>query len=142
MDFERKIIISERQSYIGLPNQINELNPLFSISLHANAFNQEATGTEMLYYHGSELSRQLALILQKNITNALGLKSRGVKSKKEKDRGGYLLKKVNCPIVIAEPFFIDNVKDYDIAKNKSHELISAYANSIVEFNNVLENQNG
>jgi N-acetylmuramoyl-L-alanine amidase len=139
MDFKRKIIIEKRRNYIGLPRQINNHNPLFVISLHANAFNEKATGTEMLYYHLDDLSMQLAVILQKNITKALGLKSRGIKAKGENDRGGYLLKKVKCPIVIAEPFFIDNTSDYSIAKKNYNALIRAYANSIVEFDYLMEN---
>jgi N-acetylmuramoyl-L-alanine amidase len=141
-NFKRKIIVQERTGYIKLPKQINDHKPLFAISLHANAFNEKATGTEMLYYYGSESSKQLATILQENICKALGLKDRGIKAKNEKDRGGYLLKKVDCPIVITEPFFIDNVNDFIIMEERKRQLITAYINSIIVFNIVMEKKNG
>jgi len=58
MYFKRNIIIVERQGYISLPERINKLNPFFAISFHANAFNEKATGTEMLYYYSINLTKK------------------------------------------------------------------------------------
>jgi len=137
--FKRDVIIQERIKLSSLPKQINDLNPLFAISFHANAFNTRATGTEMLYYEESVQSKTLAFVLQEEIYNALGLHDRGIKSKNERDRGGYLLKGVMCPIVIAEPFFIDNDDDLRAARNSHGDLKQAYVNAIIRFNSIMEN---
>jgi len=50
----------------------------------------------------------MAKILNTQLVKALGLKDRGIKVKTAEDRGGYLLKNIATPCVIAEPFFIDN----------------------------------
>ena len=38
-----------RRTYQNLPDDINEYKPDFTISLHCNAFDKTATGTEVLY---------------------------------------------------------------------------------------------
>jgi N-acetylmuramoyl-L-alanine amidase len=140
--FERKIIIQERQKLTDLPGQINAVNPLFAISFHANAFNTKATGTEMLYHRASLLSKAFAEITQQEVVKALNLKDRGIKPKGREDRGGYLLKGVECPIIIAEPFFIDNDNDFDIVERNYTELVKAFANAICRFDEIMEYENG
>ena len=119
-----------RRTYKTLPGDINELEPDFSISLHCNAFNQTASGTEVLFYHRSDKGRQMAEILNEKLVRALGLKNRGVQPKTAEDRGGYLLKNAAAPCVIAEPFFIDNDMDLEAATSKRQLLVSAYAEGI------------
>ena len=104
-----------RRTYSSLPGDINELNPDFIISLHCNAFDESATGTEVLYYHRSTQGKLAAEILRDHLVNALGLKNRGIRPKTSEDRGGYLLRYTAAPCVIAEPFFIDNDSDLEIA---------------------------
>jgi len=140
--FWRDIIIQERQKLADLPEQINDLNPLFAISFHANAFDTKATGTEMLYYKNSRLGMALAKIAQEEVVKALTLRDRGIKSKERKDRGGYLLEEVKCPIIIAEPFFIDNDHDFDIVERNYSDLIKAYVNTIIKFTEIMEYENG
>jgi N-acetylmuramoyl-L-alanine amidase len=120
-----------RRTYNSLPDDINEFNPDFIISLHCNAFNENASGTEVLYYHRSTKGKLMAEILNENLVNALGLTNRGIKPKGAEDRGGYLLKKTAAPCVIAEPFFIDNDSDLIAANDNRDALIDAYATSIV-----------
>jgi N-acetylmuramoyl-L-alanine amidase len=126
-----------RRTYNTLPNDINELSPDFIISLHCNAFNETASGTEVLFYHRSKKGKLLAEILNKQLVEALGLKNRGEKPKSGEDRGGYLLKSTIAPCVIAEPFFIDNNSDLKTAQDNRIALITAYANSIREIANEL-----
>jgi len=119
-----------RRTYNSLPGDINELNPDFIVSLHCNAFDGKATGTEVLYYHRSVKGKLMAEILKDHLVNALGLKDRGVKPKTAEDRGGYLLKNTAAPCVIAEPFFIDNDGDLKVAADKRKKLVKAYAEGI------------
>ena len=124
------IEIVYRHSFKKLPADINALTPDFIISLHCNAFNKQASGTEVLYYHRSKKGEHFANILQHQIVMALGLKDRGTKAKKVVNRGGYLLKYTNAPCVIAEPFFIDNNNDLKTAIDNRQGLIDAYVNTI------------
>ena len=126
-----------RRTYNTLPNDINELNPDFIISLHCNAFNETVSGTEVLYYHRSEKGKLIAEILNRNLVDALELKNRGEKPKSSEDRGGYLLKSTIAPCVIAEPFFIDNDSDLKTAQESKEALVKAYADSVVEIANEI-----
>ena len=119
-----------RRTYHSLPSDINELKPDFIISLHCNAFNQEASGTEVLYYHRSDTGKSIAGILLKYLVVALELKNRGVKPKDSEDRGGFLLKRTDSPCLISEPFFIDNDKDLNKALDSRINLVVAYARAI------------
>jgi N-acetylmuramoyl-L-alanine amidase len=83
-----------------------------------------------LYYYTSKKGKKIAQILLKEIVNALGLKSRGIKGKKKEERGGYLLYYTYAPCVIGESFFIDNNKDLLCAQKKFEKLASAYAKTI------------
>lgn len=119
-----------RRTYNSLPDDINELNPDFIVSLHCNAFDGSASGTEVLYYHRSTKGQFMAGVLNEQLVEALGLKNRGLKPKTAEDRGGNLLKNTLAPCVIAEPFFIDNNEDLKTATDKRDLLVKAYANAI------------
>jgi len=129
---KEKTEIIYRTTYKALPSNINAKNPEFIISLHCNAFNQQATGTETLYYHKSTNGKKLAKIIQKKLVAALGLTDRGIKGKTAEDRGGYLLRYTKAPCVICEPFFIDNLLDFETARQKYDDLVDAYARGIEE----------
>ena len=122
-----------RNTYSGLPKKINDLNPDYVVSLHCNAYNQSASGTETLYYCTSNKGLYMAQRLQKAILEVLKLPNRGVKPRTRKDRGGYLLQKTNAPCVILEPFFIDNDDDLKRAQKIKKELEKAIANTILTF---------
>lgn len=126
-----------RRTYDSLPNDINELNPDFIVSLHCNAFDGSATGTEVLYYHRSIKGKLMAQILDDHLVNALELKSRGIKPKTAEDRGGPLLKGTKAPCVIAEPFFIDNDSDLKVATDNRKKLVKAYVEGIQAISKAL-----
>ncbi len=116
--------------YKKLPAKLNAIGPHFIFSLHCNAFNQTAKGTETLFFHGSDNGKKLARIVQKRLVEALGLKNRGLKETKDTDRGGHLLKLTRAPCVICEPFFIDNAADLTVAQRRRKSLAAAYAAAI------------
>jgi N-acetylmuramoyl-L-alanine amidase len=121
-----------RRTYKELPGDINALNPDFVLSLHCNAYNGRASGTEVLYYHRSETGKRIAEILQKHMVEFLGLRGRGIKEKTSEDRGGFLLRHTRAPCVIAEPFFIDNDQDFAKVNENLEGLATAYARAIDE----------
>ncbi len=113
-----------------LPAKVNALGPHFILSLHCNAFDNKANGTETLYFHTSENGKKLARIVQKRLLNALELKNRGIRDKKDAERGAHLLKYTRAPCVICEPFFIDNDDDLGTALRRKKRLAAAYAKAI------------
>ncbi len=126
-----------RRTYRELPDDINQLNPAFVVSLHCNAFNSQATGTEVLFYHTSKKAEQMARILQEHLCGCLQLPPRGIKAKSAEDRGGYLLRYTKAPCVLAEPFFIDNDEDLAVVRQKHDALVAAYARAIDAMGNVV-----
>jgi len=128
-----------RRTYSSLPKDINELNPDFIISLHCNAFNRVASGSEVLFYHRSHTGKKYAKILQDKFIKFLELNDRGIVGKTSEDRGGYLLKNTNAPCIIAEPFFIDNDEDYKkVGITNYIKLIKAYCEAISEIHNLIK----
>lgn len=119
-----------RRTYKQLPDDINELNSDFIISLHCNAFDTNVSGTEVLYYHRSEKGKKMAEILLSHLVDHLKLTNRGIKPKTSEDRGGYLLRYSKPPCVIAEPFFIDNDNDLARAQEDIDGLAGTYAKAI------------
>jgi len=126
-----------RRTYSELPGDVNGLEPDFTVSLHCNAFNGKASGTEVLYYHKSKMGEKIAGILLNNLVGYLKLPNRGIKPRTTEDRGGYLLRYTKAPCVISEPFFIDNDSDLDRARDDIEGLVAAYATAIDEISQVV-----
>ena len=121
-----------RRTWGELPADINGLDPHFVLSLHCNAYNGQASGTEVLYYHKSKIGESIAKILQRHLVKFLGLRDRKIQPKTSEDRGGNLLRYTKAPCVIAEPFFIDNDKDLAKARDDVAGLAAVYASAIDE----------
>lgn len=119
-----------RRTWEELPADINGLGPDFVLSLHCNSYNGQASGTEVLYYHKSQLAESIAKILQNHLVAFLDLRDRGIQAKTSEDRGGNLLRYTKAPCVIAEPFFIDNDQDLARARDDLEGLAGAYASAI------------
>ena len=118
-----------RRTYSLLPGDVNAIDPDFAVAMHANASAEHnATGTEVLYYHRSDEGAKVAAVLQDEFLKTLDLRDRGIKPVDSEGRGGSLLKQVACPIVICEPFFIDNDSDLKIATGA--DLAGSYIDAI------------
>lgn len=120
---------NNKGGYKNLPSKVNDIDPYIAISLHANASTSPSRGHEVLYMRGYIDSARLAYELNKVIGEAIGSKDRGIKAKYLTDRGGYLLWNVKCPVVILEPFFINNDDELENFMNKKE----AYINSLVKY---------
>ena len=125
-----EVVLVWRRTYSALPYEINEIDPVLVVSMHANAFDRTVSGSETLYYHRSRMSKKTAEVFQRHFVAGLGLADRGAKPVTREDRGGELLANVDAPAVICEPFFIDNDADLELAI--SVDLASIYADAIKE----------
>lgn len=126
-----------RKRYGDLPFEINNLNPDFIVSFHANAFDEKVSGTETLYCYGSSRGEKVAKTFQRNMVTALELPDRGIIPKREKERGGHLLRYTEAPAVILEPFFIDNDSDFEKFRFKEQLFISAIQKSLFEVADII-----
>lgn len=122
----------QRRAYIELPDDINELDPDFIISLHCNAGDGKTSGTEVLYYYLSEPGKKIAEILLRYIVSNLNLPNLGITAKNTNDESGLLFRYTAAPCVIAKPFFMDNDNDVTLALKNLDGLADAFANAIDE----------
>ncbi len=122
-----------RDSYSGLPGKVNSTNADFALEFHCNAFNEKATGTEMLYWHSSLKGKWLAELCQEAAVKCLSLPDRGVKALNGSSRGGTLLRKTSMPTIIVESFFIDNDDDLSVGKSEIKRLAEAYVCAIYDY---------
>lgn len=128
------IIFHRTVSLTELIQQVNKHDLALVVSFHCNAFNKEISGTEVLYYKYSSGAKALAVKLQKALVQCLELRDRGIKPV-TLERGAYLLKSVKPIACLIEPFFLDNDKDYEKARDKKDELAQSIANTLVDFVN-------
>lgn len=87
-------------------NKANEANVQIFVSIHFNAFNREANGTEV--YAISNAAKGIAGKVLTEIVN-LGFKNKGVK-----DTGFFVLRYTNMPAILVECCFCDAKRDMDI----------------------------
>lgn len=126
-----------RRTFEMLPRDVNRLRPDFVVSMHCNAFDQNESGTEILYYHKSEMGRRIAEIMQHYIVECLNLPNRGLRPMDAEDRCGYLLRYSEAPAIVVEPFFIDNDDDCRVAIEMKDGLVHAYSRAIDDITQML-----
>ncbi|WP_404356551.1 N-acetylmuramoyl-L-alanine amidase [Cytobacillus firmus] len=104
----------ETDTFISLNERVNiskRANANTFVSIHANAFNGSANGTETYYYAAyqnpnTEDSKLLAAKIQNRLLDAWNLYDRGVK------KGNlHVIRENTMPAVLVELGFIDNKKD-------------------------------
>ena len=109
----------------------NYWNADLFVSIHCNAFNSQARGTETIYF--SDEGAELAKCIQKQIVSSLGTVDRGIKDKIAGGYDAYVCKFTNCPAVLVETAFIDNVDDNYLLDVKRDDFARAIARGISDF---------
>ena len=107
----------------------NELNADIFISLHCNAFNQQAKGTECLIFAKGSYAEDLADAIQRQIVNALDTVDRGVKERPDLA----VLKHTAMPAVLVEMAFIDNEEDCEKLIHQQDEFAAAIARGVTDY---------
>ena len=110
----------------------NEWGADIFVSIHCNAANTEAQGTEVECFGGGA-GKHLAQCIQSQIVGSLGTLDRGVKSMP------YLLvlKYTDMPACLVEMAFIDNDSDAELLANKQDEFARAIARGVTDYENRL-----
>lgn len=99
------------------------------VSLHCNAFNESARGTEVECYSESSQGGTLAKCIQLQIVNSLRTIDRGVKEMPEL----IVLKHTSMPAVLVEMAFIDNDADAALLTQRSDDFARAIARGITDY---------
>ena len=89
----------------AIVNKCNDHKVDLDVSIHLNAGG--GTGTEVYIYSDSSKAKDEAERIAKNISNALGIRNRGVKTSTKL----YVLRKTNSPALLVECCFVDNAID-------------------------------
>lgn len=99
------------------------------ISLHCNAFDGSAQGTETCVYSKNDEGAHLGQCLQNQLVNSLGTVDRGLKERP----GLIVLKYTDMPAALVELGFIDNAHDADILMNYKDTIARAIARGITDY---------
>lgn len=100
------------------------------VSIHCNAANTEAHGTEVECY-GSGAGEQLAQCIQSQIVDSIGTVDRGVKYMPQL----LVLKYTDMPACLVEMAFIDNDDDAELLANKQDDFARAIARGVTDYEN-------
>lgn len=98
------------------------------VSIHCNAANTTAQGTEVECY-GSGTGEQLAQCIQSQIVDSIGTTDRGVKYMPQL----LVLKYTDMPAVLVEMAFIDNDDDAELLAGKQDDFSRAIARGVTDY---------
>lgn len=98
------------------------------VSIHCNAANTEAQGTETFSYYNSGEGGRLAECIQRQLVDALPVVDRGVKT-----AGFYVIRWTACPAVLVETAFIDNDEDAALLVERADDFARAIARGVTDY---------
>lgn len=99
------------------------------VSIHRNAENTTARGTETLVYRFGTQVAALAEVVQRKIISALGTLDRGLKERP----GLCVLRSTDMPAILVELAFIDEVHDNSLLAHKQEEFAQAITDGICDY---------
>lgn len=108
----------ETDTYISLTARKSasvSYDPYIFCSIHLNAFNGTANGTETWYYHSTGNSKNLANRVHATLISQMNRTNRGVK------QNGWtvITGSPSVPAILTEGLFVDNKTEHDLIKDKS-----------------------
>ena len=107
--------------------QSNEWVADVFVSLHCNAFNTQAKGTETLFK--SLKGQMLALHIQRQIIRSIQTTDRGVKKRDDL----WVLNGTDAVAVLVEMAFIDNEYDHSLLMNDLDTIVRAIARGVTDY---------
>jgi len=104
---------------------INKSGAVLAISIHQNSFTQESIkGAQVFYYSNSEEGKKFAEIMQEQLKKSL---QDGNKRMAKANDSYYMLKKVECPIVIVECGYLSNPTEAALLTDEDYQERMAFA---------------
>ena len=98
------------------------------VSIHCNAFDKKARGTETLIYSKNSSAYRVSQKIQKAIVSSLDTLDRGIKERPDL----VVLKNTNAPAILVETAFIDNIDDSLLLRYNQKEFAEAIFDGIIE----------
>lgn len=123
----------QSDSLVDVVSESNQSGADIFVSIHCNAYNSAAHGTETWYYYESEHGKQLAECIQNQIVDSLGTTDRGIKPSEPGRTGLYVLTTTTCTAVLVELAFIDNGSDADMLEYRRDDFARAIARGITDY---------
>ena len=121
-------VCSDRQA-ATVCGEANDWPADIFVSLHCNAANAIARGTEICVYRIGDEAERLAGCILHQIINAVGTQNRGLKERP----GLCVLRRTDMPAVLVEMAFIDNDSDARILRDRQDDLARAIARGITDY---------
>lgn len=111
----------------------NHLDADVFVSIHCNAFNGVANGTEVWYYHTSRDGECLADCIVRQIVDSLDTTDRGAKPAILGKNGLYVLSNTDAVAVLVEMAFIDNAGDEELLRHRQDDFARAITRGITDY---------
>ena len=124
---ETRSLQTDNLAYV--PIAANEWEADLFVSIHCNAFNGAANGTEVLIYRIGTQGAELGQSIQNSIVNQLGTADRGLKERP----GLCVLRRTDMPAILVETAFIDEEHDNSLLANNQMEFAQAIADGICQY---------
>ena len=103
------------------------------VSIHCNAANGMAHGTETLIYGAGGESERLARCIQSEIVESIGTTDRGLKERPEL----IVLRATDMPAVLVELAFIDNDEDAELLMTRQDDFARAIARGVTDYEQMI-----
>lgn len=103
------------------------------VSIHCNAANGRAHGTETLICGAGGRSEQLAECIQQQIVESLDTTDRGLKERP----GLIVLRATDMPAVLVELAFIDNDEDAELLMTRQDDFARAIARGVTDYEQMI-----
>lgn len=102
---------------------IEEKSPRLSVSIHQNSFSAGTKGAQVFYYSESKEGKALASVIQQSVREAVGDENRRVEKAND---SYYMLRKVQCPLVIVECGFLSNPQEEALLLDSAYQKKMAH----------------
>lgn len=123
-----EVLVVQENDLEDITDASNNWGADLFVSIHCNAFNKEARGSETFHYYGSEKGYALAEYIQTQLACSIETPSRGVKQ-----AGFFVLKYSDCPAVLVETAFIDNEEDEQLLLRHGDCFARAIARGVTDY---------
>lgn len=123
-----EVMTVHKSELADICRESNEWGADLFVSIHCNACNHKAKGTETFAYYGSREGDALAHFIQSQIVTSLATLDRGVK-----EAGFYVLKHTKCTAALVETAFIDNKGDEQLLIDRADDFARAIARGVTDY---------
>ena len=136
------VIVEERLRAAGVETYLLQSDDLYSVpdvandwgadlfvSIHCNAFNGVAKGTETCVYRIGTQGSALGEAVQERLISEIGTVDRGIKERP----GLCVLRRTDMPAILVETAFIDEITDNAALRDRQEAFAKAIADGICDY---------